>query len=182
MLVLDVPEIELFDEAKEEFFKVKKTELRLEHSLVSIAKWESKWKKPFLSPIKNDKTPAEMLDYIRCMTVSQNVDPNVYYALSTEDFCRINEYIDDPMTATTFNDFGTHTPTREVVTAELVYYMMFSYQIPMECQKWHFNRLMTLIRVFNVKNSTQKKMPKSEVLARNRSLNAARRAAAHTKG
>lgn len=182
MLVLDIPEIELYDESKEEFFKVKKTELRLEHSLVSISKWESRWKKPFLSPVKNDKTPAELLDYVRCMTLNQNLDPNVYYALTTEDFRKINEYIDDPMSATKFSDVGTQSPSRDIVTAELVYYMMFSYRIPMECQKWHFNRLMTLIRVFNVKNSDQKKMPKHEVLARNRALNAARRAKNHTKG
>jgi hypothetical protein len=180
MLVLDIPETELYDERKEEFIKVKQTELRLEHSLVSISKWESKWKKPFLA--KEQKTEEEVLDYIRFMTLNQNVDPNVYYAIPVEGFRKINHYIEDTMSATTFSDTGMQTPSRDIITSELVYYMMFSYNIPMECQKWHFSRLMTLIRVFNVKMSKQKKMPKNEILSKNRSLNAARRAALHTKG
>ena len=110
------------------------------------------------------------------------MDPNVYYAISVDGFRRINDYIDDSMTATTFTDLGTKTPSRDIITSEIIYYMMFAYNIPMECQKWHFNRLMTLIRVFNIKCSDQKKMPKSEILAKNKSLNAARRAALHSKG
>lgn len=180
MLVLEIPDTELYDESKEEFIRVKSTELRLEHSLVSISKWEAKWKKPFLT--QKRKTEEEVLDYVRFMTLNQNVDPNVYYAISVDGFRRINDYIDDSMTATTFTDLGTKTPSRDIITSEIIYYMMFAYNIPMECQKWHFNRLMTLIRVFNIKCSDQKKMPKSEILAKNKSLNAARRAALHSKG
>lgn len=180
MLVLDIPETELFDESKEEFIRIKKTDLRLEHSLVSISKWESKWKKPFLT--RDKKNVEETLDYIRCMTINQNIDPNVYYAISIDGYKKINEYMDDAMTATTFSDNGTQSRSHEIITAEVIYYLMFSYGIPMECQKWHLNKLLTLIRIFNVKNSPNKKMSKHEILSSNRSLNAARRAAMHTRG
>lgn len=181
MLILNIPETELYDERTERFIQVKPIALRLEHSLVSISKWESKWKKPFLSH-KERKTLQESRDYVRCMTLNQNVDPLVYYALTSEHFAKINSYIEDKMTATWFNDRNHGAPSREVLTSELIYYQMVAYQIPFECQKWHLSRLLTLIRICNIKNSPGKKMSRSEILANNQKLNAARRKAMHTKG
>ena len=115
------------------------------------------------------------------MTISQNVDPEVYHALTNAERQKIRDYMDDPMTATTFYEMKKQPPSKDTLTAEVIYYLMFSYQIPKECEKWHLNRLLTLIRVFNVRNSNTK-MSKAEILAHNRKLNKARRAAKNTRG
>ena len=180
MLEITVPGTELYDEVNNVFITTKPCTLRLEHSLVSISKWESKWKKPFLDP--KTKSQEESIDYIKCMTLNQNVDPNVYLGITAEQMETINEYVSDNKTATWFRDSDKKSPNRNVVTSELVYYWMASYQIPFETQKWHFSRLMTLIHIFNVKNQEPKKMSKNEILARNKALNEARRAKLHTKG
>lgn len=156
--------------------------LQLEHSLVSISKWESKWKKPFL--IKNEKSEDELYDYIKLMTITQNVPDIAFQMLgrSEENINAIQDYIGDPMTATTFADDNKSSVNREIITSELVYYWMIANQIPMECQKWHINRLLTLIRVCGIKNSPPKKMSRAEVYRRNTSVNAARRAKINSKG
>lgn len=179
MLLLTIPAAELFDDKTQEFIKIPEYRLQMEHSLVSLSKWESKWKKPFLS--KTPKTAAETIDYIRCMTITQNVDPKVYNSLTSKNIQQINEYIDEPMTATTFNETN-NTSNREIVTSELIYYWMFSLNIPMECQKWHLNRLLTLIRVCNIKNQPPKKMSRRDIINRNAALNAARRSKLNSKG
>lgn len=178
MLQIEIPEREYYDEAHNQFITVKGCSLKLEHSLVSISKWEMKWRKPFLS--RERKTKDEFLDYIRCMTISQNIDPNVYYAISPEDQELIAQYITDKPTATWFNN-RHDSPNRDIITSELIYYMMVAYQIPFECQKWHLERLLTLIRICEIKNSP-KKMNKRDILAQNRALNAARRQKMGTKG
>lgn len=151
----------------------------MEHSLLSISKWEEKWKKPFLS--KEDKTEEESIDYLRCMTITQNVDPRVYYAIDKKLFQEISDYIEDKHTATTFSN-STDPPSREIMTAEVIYYAMFANGISKECEKWHLNKLLTLIRVFSEKNKPPKKMSKSQIMSRNRKLNAARRKKLHTRG
>lgn len=178
MLNIVVPDQEFFNEETQEFFTLKGQTLQLEHSLVSLSKWESKWNKPFLS--KNEKTLKETIDYIKCMTITQNVKPYIYDMLTNENILDINKYIDSPMTATTFN--VQNTPSREIVTSEIIYYWMISLNIPLECQKWHLNRLLTLIRVCNLKNTPSKKMSKKEIMSRNAALNAARRKKLNTKG
>lgn len=178
MLNIVVPDQEFFNEETQEFFTLKGQTLQLEHSLVSLSKWESKWNKPFLS--KNEKTLKETIDYIRCMTITQNVKPYIYDMLTNKNILDINKYIDSPMTATTFN--VQNTPSREIVTSEIIYYWMISLNIPLECQKWHLNRLLTLIRVCNLKNAPSKKMSKKEIMSRNAALNAARRKKLNTKG
>ena len=180
MLTITIPATEIFDERTNHFFSTKEQTLQLEHSLVSLSKWESKWCKPFLS--KDEKTLEETLDYIRCMTITQNVDPNVYNFMSRSNIEEINKYIESPMTATTFHDDKQKGRNGEIVTSELIYYWMISLNIPMECQKWHINRLLTLIRVCNVKNAPPKKMGKREVASRYASLNAARRNKLNTTG
>lgn len=180
MLILTIPSQELFNEATQEFISSKEQTLQMEHSLVSVSKWESKWKKPFLS--KEPKTIEETLDYIRCMTITQNVNPNVYNFLTNENIQAINTYIDSSMTATTFSELGSKSTSREIITSELIYYWMIALNIPMECQKWHLNRLLTLIRVCNVKNTPAKKMSRKEIMSRNASLNAARRKKLNSKG
>ena len=180
MLRITIPAVEQWDEAKQEFIYTKEQTLSLEHSLVSISKWESKWCKPFLT--KQEKTFEETLDYIKCMTLTQNVDPEVYNYLTNENIKEINEYIGAPMTATYFSDEKTSKTSREQVTAELIYYWMIALNIPFECQKWHLNRLLTLIKVCNIKNQPPKKRSKKDIMSRNAALNAARRKQLNTKG
>lgn len=179
MLIITIPSQELFNEVTNEFVSTKEHTLQLEHSLVSLSKWESKWNKPFLS--KDQKTIEQTLDYIKCMTITQNVNPEVYNFLTDKNIEAINNYIDAPMTATTFPENG-NSHSREIVTSELIYYWMISLNIPMECQKWHLNRLLTLIRVCNVKNAPAKKMSKKDIMSRNAALNAARRKKLNSKG
>jgi hypothetical protein len=169
-----------WDEQKQEFVEPKTVTLRLEHSLVSLSKWESKWCKPYLT--KDNKTFEETVDYIKCMTLTQNVDPDVYNHLTKQNIDAINEYIQAPMTATTFSNDQSSGGKKEITTSELIYYWMVSLNIPFECQKWHLNRLMTLIRVANIKNSPDKKMPQAETMRRNAELNAARRAKLNSRG
>lgn len=180
MLQITIPATELWDEAKGEFIYVKEQTLQLEHSLVSISKWESKWHKAFLG--KQEKTNEETLDYIRCMTITQNVDPLTYYRLTRENIRQINEYISSPMSATVITHTEPTKPNREVVTSELIYYWMLTLNIPLECQKWHLSRLFKLIDVCNVKNGPQKKMTRAEIMKQNAKINAARRQKLKTKG
>lgn len=180
MLTITIPSQELYDEKTNTFSSTKERTLQLEHSLVSLSKWESKWCKPFLN--KTDKTLPETIDYIRCMTITQNVDPNVYNFLTQSNIEEINKYISAPMTATTFYEDPQGTGKKETVTSELIYYWMITLNIPMECQKWHLNKLLTLIRVCNVKNAPAKKMAKGDIMRRNAALNAARRKQFNSKG
>ena len=174
MLQITIPAAEAWDESRQEFVSVKEQTLQLEHSLVSLSKWESRWHKAFLS--KNDKTEEELRDYIRCMTLTQNVNPNVYQFLTNENLSQIKEYIDDPMSATVINSTPSgNKSSREVVISELIYYWMIALNIPPEYQKWHLNRLLKLIEVCNIKNTPPKKRSKSEIMRSNAALNAARR-------
>lgn len=182
MLTITVPETESYDPVTETFYTTKEQKLTLEHSLLSIAKWEARWGKPFINRNPEDrKTVEEGRDYIRCMTITQNVDPMVYYALTEENYKEIVAYMDNPMTATWFSDTNK-PPSREIITAEVIYYYMTALQIPFSCEKWHFNRLMTLIRVCNEKNKPPKKMSKSAIMSKNQALNMARRQKFNTMG
>ena len=180
MLCLHLDEKEMFNDSTQEFVYVKEQDLYLEHSLVSISKWESKWHKSFLS-IK-DKTDEEVIDYIRCMTINKNVDPAIYYCLSPDCLKQIEDYIQDPYTATTFVDHEERTPSRTIITSELIYYWMASYGIPFECEKWHINRLLALIKICSIKNAPDKKMSKNATMKQNRALNQARRQRLKTRG
>lgn len=178
-----IPASDLFDDEKEIFIHLKETTLQLEHSLISLKKWEERWHKPFLK--KEDKTVDEIMDYIRCMTINQSrVDPIIYQYLSMDIVNEIVSYIKDPMTATTFNDelLGAQKSSREIVTAEIIYYWMVTYNIPVEFQKWHLNQLLTLIKVVSIKNAPKKKMGKREAAQQRAALNKARRAKYNSKG
>ena len=179
MLTIIVPSTELYDEKNNEFILVKEQTIVLEHSLVSIAKWESKWKKSYLS--SNDKTYEETLDYIKCMTITKNVNPLIYKSLNSSALKSIQNYINDPMTATYFSEVGNR-PGKSIITAEVVYYWMVALGIPFECQKWHFNRLMALIKVCDIKQNPGKKMSRREILTRNQALNEERKRKYNTKG
>lgn len=184
MLTITIPATEYFDEVKQKFVVSKPHTITLEHSLVSLSKWEAKWKKPFLST--KEKTTEEVLDYIRFMTITQNVREEVYRDLAchSEVLSKINDYMQDPMTATTFSSAQESRAgiNKQVITAEIIYYWMIQLNIPIEFQKWHINRLLTLIKVCDVKNGPKKKMPKGKIYSKNRQLNAARRAKLGTSG
>ena len=180
MLRITIPATELWDESKEEFINIKEQTLQLEHSLVSLSKWESKWCKPFIS--KDIKTEEETLDYIKCMTITQNVDPNIYNFIPNDIREKIREYIDAPMTATWFSEDKNGKSSSEQITSELVYYWMIVQNIPFECEKWHLNRLLTLIKVCNIKSKPPKKIGKKALMSRNSALNAARRKQLNTRG
>lgn len=179
MLKLTIQGEELFDEKTSEFITTKDQTLQLEHSLVSLSKWEARWCKPFLTA--GEKSEDEVMDYIRCMTITQNVDDSIYESITEQQGLIISEYIDADMTATTFSNIGSEK-NREVITSELIYYWMISLNIPFECQKWHLNRLLTLINVCNLKNAPPKKMGKQDVAKRNAELNAARKRELGTEG
>ena len=189
MLQITIPAVEateLWDEANEIFIPVpamKEQTLQLEHSLISLSKWESKWCKPFISNKKDDKTVDENIDYIRCMTLNKNVDPRVYMHLSESDIEKINNYIYAPMTATVIREKKQRSGINgDPITSELIYYWMIALNIPVEFEKWHLNRLITLIRVCNIKNTPPKKRSTQEILRDNAAINAARRKKLNTKG
>lgn len=180
MLQITIPGTELWNSEKNEFITSKAQTIQLEHSLVALSKWEAKWCKPFLT--KKEHTYEETIDYIRCMTITQNVDFNSYYSLSEEDVKRITDYINAPMTASFFIEDKNLPTSNEQTTSELIYYWMVALQIPFECQKWHLNRLFTLIKIVNHKNKPPKKMSQREIMQRNSALNAQRRAQLNSKG
>lgn len=180
MLQLIIPALEKYDELNDEFIYTEEQSLKLEHSLVSISKWESKWEKPFL--IKEEKTKEETIDYIRCMTLTQNVDHQVYNNVTNENIDEVRKYIEAPMSATWFSKEKNQTSSKEIITSEIIYYWMITYNIPPDYQKWHLNRLLTLIRVCDKKNAPNKKMSNAEIMSRNRELNKARRQQSNSKG
>lgn len=182
MLQIDIPQIEYFDEKMERFVSVEATSFQIEHSLISLSKWESKWNKPFLD--NKAKAPEELIDYIRCMTLTKNVDSIAYLNIPEDILKKINGYIEAPMTATWFSNDKTKNKrnSREIITAEIIYYWMITLNIPFECQKWHLNRLLTLIRVCSIKNAPPKKMGRRDILRNNAKLNAVRRQHLNTKG
>lgn len=182
MLRLIIPEQEYWDEHNQQFINIKEQTLVLEHSLVSLSKWESKWNKPFLT--KAAKTDEETIDYIKCMTITQNVDPIVYLSITDEQIIQVNDYVDAPMTATWFSDDGEQKSktNNEQVTSELIYYCMITLNIPFECQKWHLNRLLTLIKVCNIKNQPKKKKNIKDIINRNKAINEARKKKYNTSG
>ena len=184
MLQITIPAFSYFDERTEEFYEVDKdTTLQLEHSLKSISKWEAKWHKPFIGNTRTPpKTNEELLDYVRCMTLTQKVNPDVYLGIPGDVMQQITSYIEDSMTATWFSDEETKKFNSETITAEIIYYWMVALNIPFECEKWHLNRLITLIKVCSIKNQPPKKMSRSKALANRKALNAARRKHFNTNG
>lgn len=183
MLEIEVPGEELWDNGKQEFLYRDPVILRLEHSLLSLSKWESKWRKPYLAEGKRyEKTPQQKLDYIRCMTTHPVSDQRVYERLTRQNMEAIQRYIDDPMTATTFSQAGRErTRNGQYMTAEVIYAAMASYNIPFSCDKWHLNRLLTLLQVCNEESKPKKKMPHSEQMAMQRRLNEQRQAKARAR-
>ncbi len=180
MLQIVIPALEYWDEEKERFVSEKEQVLQLEHSLISLSKWESKWCKSFLST--KELSREENMDYIRCMTITKNVSPDTYRRLTNQHIEQINEYIKAPMTATTFREGRGAKGRKRIITAELIYYWMVAFNIPVEFQKWHLNRLLTLIRVCEIENSPKKKQSANDILRENAALNAARKAQLKTKG
>lgn len=170
---------EHYDYRTNTFFRTKEYSYSLEHSLVAVAKWEAKWHKPFLTD--EPRTREELLSYIQCMDRNDNPE-EAYKYLETEQINRISDYISDPMTASCVTEAPSTQINGEQITSELMYYWMVALQIPFECQYWHLNRLIMLVRICNVKNSKQQKRPMHDVVAERNRLNAARRAKYHTKG
>lgn len=181
MLEITIPKQELFNNGTGKFIIIDKAIiLQLEHSLISLSKWESKWKKAYLT--EEVKNYLQSIDYIRCMTISKGVNPDYYFALTSKDLNVINQYINDTMTATTITKIDQSKKKKEILTSELIYYYMIQFQIPFECEKWHLNRLLTLIEVCGAKGTPEKKIPMKDVYARNKALNEANRKKFKTRG
>jgi len=181
MLTITIPSVEQWDEKENIFVYSKERTLQLEHSLVSLSKWESHWRKVFFS--KQEKTFKETLDYIKCMTITQNVDPKIYDDLSKENHDQIKEYIETKFTASFFPENKIDKGhSSEQVTSELIYYWMITLNIPFSCEKWHLSRLFSLIQICNIKNQPKKKRGSGEIISRNAALNAARRQQFNSKG
>jgi hypothetical protein len=181
MLKLEVGATEAWDEAKQEFVMMDGVTLEFEHSLAALSKWESEWEKPFMSP--QPKTNEETIGYIRAMTLTPDVPPELYDRLTDEDITKISAYINQKMTATWFsNSPGATSRAQEVITAEIIYYWLIALNIPFETQYWHLERLLTLVKVCNQKNTPAKKMPRQEWAQRQRQLNAERKARLQTRG
>lgn len=179
MLEITIPESSFWDDNREQFITTQKSVLHLEHSLLSISKWEMIYKKPFLS--KEKKTVDETIDYIKCMTLNKQTDYLSYDALSISDINKINEYIEDEKTATTITNMNRPNK-QEIITSEIIYYLMFSNGIPLDCQKWHLSRLLMLIQVFSAKNGKPKKKSRKQIAKENSELNAARLKQLNTTG
>lgn len=180
MLQITVPAVELWDEDKQQFVSYPEQTLELEHSLASVSKWESKWCKPFFS--KQDKTIEETLDYIKTMTITPNVKAETYHCLTDDNLKQVYDYIEAPMTATTFRNVAGGKRNNETITSEIIYQWMTALNIPFDCENWHLNRLVTLIRVSSIKSQPPKKMSNSEIMRRNDAINEQRLKQLHTKG
>ena len=180
MLIVSIPELEGFDEETGEFVSMPGGTLHLEHNLISLSKWESITHKHLIG--NKEITDEEMALYIKCMITDEEYNPELLDRIPASEVVRISEYMADTMTATTFVKSGNESGSGEYISSELIYYWMIACQIPIECEKWHINRLLTLIRVCNEKNQPDKKMSQTEIMSRNRELNRARRKALGTKG
>ena len=182
MLKLIISGDEFYNEETEEFTFSEPIVLELEHSLVSLSKWESKFERPFLSG--GVRTIHDTLSYVEAMILTPNYPEDIVKQFKQEDLDKVNQYIGSNQTATTFGTMPeqTHKSKGETITAELIYYWMVAFSIPFECETWHLNRLFSLVRICNLKNSKPKKMSKSEIAARNRALNEKRRAELGTSG
>ena len=182
------PDKEYYDETKQEFVYVKglqrEQKLQLEHSLISLSKWEQIWHIPFLKTIEEEKlTTEQTVSYIRCMTTNSNVDPAAYNYINNEIVIKVNKYISDPMSATVIYNLRKSEGNKETITSELIYYWMLMAGIPFECEKWHLNRLIKLIQICSIKNDKEgNRMSNQEILSRNAALNAQRRAKMKSKG
>ena len=178
MLPLLIEEAEYYDEDRDEIITIPATTLKLEHSLISVSEWEAKYKRPFLSEKQGPSTPEETYDYIRFMTINKNVDPAVYKGITEDHVQKIVEYIQDPMTATTFKK-TRRGRTQSFITSEIIYWQMVTLGIPFECEKWNLNRLLTLIRVCDEKGQPPKKMSQNDLLRQYAGVNARRRPKKH---
>jgi hypothetical protein len=180
MLRITVPGQEFYDNATNRFSTVGDVVIELEHSLLSLSKWESEFQKPFLAP--GEKTTKEVLDYIKAMIITPDFPPEIFSRFSQDNISQIQEYIESKQSATTFGNMPKPLGRSETITSELIYYWMVAFKIPFECESWHLNRLFSLIRICNVKQSKPKKMSRGQLAERNRQLNAQRRAQLGTTG
>jgi hypothetical protein len=180
MLEITTLEDEFYDQKENKFIPIPAYTLTLEHSLISLAKWESKWHMPYFDT--PNKTSIQDLDYIRCMVIGPIKNDSVFNALSVDNISAIRDYIKNPMTATTFHKKTSTRGKKEITTAESLYAHMFSHSVPIECQKWHLNRLLTLLRVCDLRNAPREKMSKKQTASWNAEQNAARRAKLNTRG
>lgn len=180
MLTITIPEKEYFDDRTSRFVKMEGGTFEIEHSLAAIAKWEALHGVAFLSSAS--KNVEDSLDYIRCMTITPGVNPDLYKRIDNKIMKEINSYIESKQTATTIRRIGAKKPNREIITAEVIYYWMIATGVPPEYDQWHLNKLLTLIEVCNAKTNPGTKMKKKDVFAQNRALNEARKAKFNTKG
>lgn len=180
MLKIIIEDEELYDEESNTFQTTERFEFEVEHSLLSLSKWEANYKKPFLSSGK--LSTEEIFQYVMYMILTPNVTEKIVNDSSTKIFSEVNDYINSSQSATTFGEMPQKRGPGEVITSELIYYWMVAFNIPFECEKWHLNRLFSLIRICNIKNSKPEKVSRHEAAMRNRALNEKRKAELNTTG
>ena len=181
MLKLTIQKQTVYDEKENRFYDVPETIVELEHSLLAISKWESKWHIPFLK--KEERTRDQIIYYVYCMCLNEDMPLEWFCGLTNTQFKEISEYIDNPMTATTITNHEKKSKAiPETITSELVYYWMDECNINKECETWHLNRLLRLIEITSIKRQPEKKMGKKNTIAQNKALNATRRARMGSKG
>lgn len=178
MLELRTQDQEFYDD-EHGFIEIPGGSYVLEHSLISVSKWESKWHIPFLST--EEKTDEQVRDYIRCMFVKPPKHKDAYLYFSLETIREIAEYINEPMTATTFSELSKRGGF-QIITNEVIYYWMVACNIPFECDKWHLNRLLTLIKVVSLEMNPKKQMDTRDILEQNRRINEMRKKKYNTNG
>lgn len=181
MLELEIKDLELYDD-ETGFQTIKGGKLILEHSLLAVSKWESKYHKPFLEQKDGDITVEESLYYIQCMTINKNVNPDIYRAITNDDIVKVLNYINDPYSATVIHTKQKNRINKEPITSEMIYYWMVASTIPFECEKWHLSRLMKLIEIYSIKNTEPEKKSTTQILREQDAINAKRRAMLHSKG
>lgn len=153
--------------------------LQFEHSLRSLSKWESKNKIAFLAG--REKTPAQMVDYYRCMLLSPE-DPDLVYLLDPSQMEELTNYINENQTASSVPNEGPTQYNPETTTSELVYFWMTALKINWEAQDWHFSRLMMLVQITSYKQQPPKKRNPREVLSDMRRENERRKKLFNTSG
>lgn len=179
---------ELFDEETNTFLHPVGKKLHLEHSLLSISKWEAEWEIPFLN---TDKTSEQSLSYIKCCVLDDDFDELLLNTLSDKNILDFNAYLSKGMTAKKIIDLRSslsqkrksrRPASQKALTSEDIYYSMIQFHVWKECEEWPLQRLLSLLQLCSLKSNSTGEMSKSDQAKFYREENARRKAKYHTNG